>query len=51
MLYGGFVSEDTSSRNEIIRQRYIEGETLSDIARDVGLTPQRVYQIVHHRRK
>lgn len=39
------------SRNELIRKRYALGEGLSDLAREYGVSPQRVYQIVHLRRK
>jgi DNA-directed RNA polymerase sigma subunit (sigma70/sigma32) len=40
------------SRNEIIRLRYAAaGESLSDLAHEFGISPQRIYQIVHHRRK
>jgi hypothetical protein len=34
------------SRNEIIRLRHAAGEKLSDLAREYGLSPQRVHQIV-----
>jgi transposase-like protein len=34
-------------RDEIIRERYAAGEALSDLAREFGVSPQRVYQIVH----
>lgn len=36
-------------RDDVIRRRYTAGETLSDLARAYGLSPQRVYQIVHGR--
>ena len=39
------------SRNEIIRLRYAAGEHLSDLAREFDISPQRVYQIVHGKRK
>jgi hypothetical protein len=35
------------SRNELIRLRHAAGEKLSDLAREYGLSPQRVHQIVH----
>lgn len=38
------------NRNEIIRARYNSGEGLSGIARDLGISPQRVYQIVNRNR-
>ena len=40
-----------SERNAQIRARYANGEALSDLAREFGLSPQRVYQIVHRKRK
>ena len=39
------------SRNEQISQRYAEGDSLSDLASAFAISPQRVYQIVHHKRK
>jgi Mor family transcriptional regulator len=45
VLYSGF-RLDTKARDEIIRKRYATGERLSDLARDFGISPQRVYQIV-----
>ena len=41
----------TRERNIIIRARYAAGETQAQLARDFGLSPQRVHQIVHNRRK
>jgi hypothetical protein len=34
------------SRNELIRLRHAAGEKLADLAREYGLSPQRVHQIV-----
>jgi hypothetical protein len=34
------------NRNERIRERYALGEALSELAREFGISPQRVYQIV-----
>jgi hypothetical protein len=52
LLYGVSDSPvDTKARNAVIRQRYQAGEGLSDLGREFGLTPQRVYQIVHYKRK
>jgi Mor family transcriptional regulator len=51
VLYGFSVPEQPQSRNEIIRTRYQAGESQSDLAREYGITPQRVYQIVRGRRK
>ncbi|MDK3160759.1 helix-turn-helix domain-containing protein [Kamptonema cortianum] len=39
------------NRNERIRQRYATGEALSDLAREYGISPQRVYQIVRNRNR
>ncbi|MFC1959251.1 helix-turn-helix domain-containing protein [Chloroflexota bacterium] len=38
-------------RNQAIRARYKTGESLSDLARLFGLSPQRVYQIVRGKHK
>ena len=55
-LYAGFSFPDKpitkkhvkkSERNSEIRRRFAAGEGLSDLAREYGLTPQRVCQIVH----
>jgi Mor family transcriptional regulator len=37
-------------RNKLIQMRYDAGEGLSDLARAFGLSPQRVYQVVHCKR-
>ena len=42
---GGQVEQP--NRDEVIRSDFARGETLSDLARIFGLTPQRVHQIVH----
>ncbi len=34
-------------RNSLIRSRYAAGETLQSLAREFGLSFQRIYQIVH----
>ena len=49
LLIAGGIKRATAqlSRNEIIRKRFVAGETLSDIARDFNISPQRVYQIVN----
>ena len=39
------------SRNELIRERYEEGEFMSDLSREYGVSRQRISQIVHHRRR
>ena len=51
ILYSDFISHDTKARNELIRQRYAVGEGLSELAREFGISPQWVYQIVHFKRK
>ena len=38
-----------TSRDDTIRLRYVQGETLSDLAREYGLTPARIFQIVNPR--
>jgi Mor family transcriptional regulator len=35
------------SRREQIQQRHKDGESLSDLAREYGISPQRVWQIVN----
>lgn len=35
------------SRNQIICERYVAGESLSDLAREYSISPQRVFQIVN----
>jgi hypothetical protein len=35
------------TRNEVIRDRYAEGESLSALAREYALSPARIHQIVH----
>ena len=41
----------TAERNRIIYQRYEQGHSLSDLAREFGISVQRVHQIVHAGRK
>lgn len=44
-LYSDF-RLDTQNRDTIIRQRAALGERPSDLAREYGISPQRVYQIL-----
>jgi Mor transcription activator family protein len=37
----------TRQRDEQIRQRHMNGETLSDLAREYGISPQRIFQIIN----
>jgi hypothetical protein len=39
------------ARNDEIRDRFANGETIADLARDYDLTDQRVFQIIHSRNK
>lgn len=39
------------SRNELLRLRFAAGESLSELARAFGISPQRAYQIAHFKRK
>jgi hypothetical protein len=39
------------SRNELIRMRHAAGEAISALAREFGISPQRVFQIVEFRNK
>jgi transposase-like protein len=43
---GGFRRTVQRSRNELIRLRYAAGESISELARAFGISPQRVHQIV-----
>lgn len=45
MLYSGF-RLDMQTRDALIRKRHAKGEALSDLAREYGISPQRVYQII-----
>ncbi len=37
------------NRNRRIRERFADGESIADLARDYELTDQRVFQIIHFR--
>lgn len=48
--YIGITQENLpDNRNARIRERFALGEALSDLAREFGISPQRVYQIVRGR--
>jgi hypothetical protein len=38
-------------RNNLIRQRYAEGDLMSDLSSEYGLSRQRISQIVHYDRQ
>ena len=40
-----------ADRNTAIRTRHLTGETISDLAREYGISPQRISQIVRDKRK
>ena len=40
-----------TNRNQHIRERHAAGETISDLAREFGISPQRMSQIVRGKRK
>jgi len=44
----GLKSAVTQTRDELIRLRHSAGEKLSDLAREFGISPQRVNQIVRY---
>ena len=44
-------SLSTRDRNAIIRTRYFEGEPMSTLAKEFGISPQRVYQIINFKNK
>ena len=46
ILYSDF-RLDTKSRDELIRKRHNAGESQSALAREFGVSPQRVHQIIH----
>jgi Mor family transcriptional regulator len=39
----------TQQRNEQIRMRHADGETLESLAREFNISVQRIHQIVHSR--
>lgn len=41
---------DRPTRDEVIRERYARGERLTDLAREYGLSPARVWQIIRQTR-
>lgn len=52
ILYSDFISPDaTKIRNDDIRRRHTDGERISDLAHEFGISVQRVYQIVNLKRK
>jgi hypothetical protein len=40
-----------TQRNLLIRQRYADGESAPHLAKDFGISEQRIYQILHGKRK
>jgi hypothetical protein len=40
-----------AERDMLIRQRFEDGESLTDVATDFDISPQRVWQIVHAKDK
>jgi DNA-binding NarL/FixJ family response regulator len=44
-------SKTETERNEDIRRRFTNGQSIGSIARHYGLSKQRVHQIIHGRRK
>lgn len=46
-----FWRENQLSRNELLRLRFASGESVSELARTFGISPQRAYQIAHFKRK
>lgn len=50
MLLSGFQElRQAFSRDELIRLRHSVGEAMSELAREFGISPQRVYQIVRYK--
>ena len=50
VLYSDF-RLDSKARDEIIHKRHAAGEGVADLAREFGISPQRVYQIVNFNSK
>jgi hypothetical protein len=48
---GGLRRTAQRSRNELIRLRYAAGESISELTRAFGISPQRVHQIVSFKGK
>ena len=48
---GGFRRTVQRSRNQLIRLRYAAGESICELARAFGISPQRVHQIVNFKGK
>jgi DNA-directed RNA polymerase specialized sigma24 family protein len=46
---GGFRRTAQRSRNELIRLRYAAGESITELARAFGISPERVHQIVSYK--
>jgi hypothetical protein len=40
-----------SERNQQMRIRYVNGESIADLAKEYDVSDQRVFQIVNHRQK
>jgi hypothetical protein len=38
-----------ATRNALIQERYAEGDLMSDLSREYGISLQRISQIVHHK--
>lgn len=51
LIFGGLRHTMQMSRNEYIRLQYAAGETLTELARAFGISPQRVHQIVNFKQK
>jgi len=47
----GILPQVRRNRNEIIRDRFASGEALTDLANEFEISPQRIFQIVHHRNR
>jgi hypothetical protein len=45
------INRKKSDRNHLLKARYADGETISELARAFGLSPQRVDQIIRGKRK
>ena len=45
------IRQEYASRNDEIRERYTQGETIQQLAEAFDLSKQRVHQIIHRRRK
>jgi hypothetical protein len=47
----GIVPQMPNNKNDVIRTRYADGNSITDLAYLFNLSPQRIFQIVNHKRR